>query len=374
MSICLGAANKQEALDALVNYVSVKIKQHDIQVLQTMMLKKSANQNANLLNDNFEHQNQNANLGRSNSNHDHSNPVDQQNPIANNAVVEHSNARSIFNQHLNLGTINVHPNNPTNYGEENQNPNSNHRTVNIQAPRHSALRRRSTVNERDEQSSILRPRNVEQHLNNSDAEELINQYLNNGMEHLITTYSRLTPEAISTINVHQNLNTNQQDVSSVDGGGHSHADAHSNRNANDVVEPETDETPKCPICLDELTPSTDVKELQSCRHTFHRECVDTWLVQKQTCPSCRSEVNIRDLNGVDLAPEVPNGHFVLGVAGREVRGAHRVVFTGSMLEFGLSPGNSIAHRECSHTIFLDPCIDEQCNDKNNKLSAPIGNK
>uniref|UniRef100_A0A183BTZ4 RING-type domain-containing protein n=1 Tax=Globodera pallida TaxID=36090 RepID=A0A183BTZ4_GLOPA len=260
--------------------------------------------NANLLNVNSEHQNQNANLEHSNPNHEHSNPVDQQNPIANNAVGEQTNVHSnnaarLFNQHLNLGTLNVegHPNNPTNYGEEN--PNSNHRTVNIQQ-RHSTLRRRSTVNERGEQSSILRPRNVEQHLNNSDAEELINQ---------------LTPEAMSTINAHQNLNTNQLDVSSVDGGGHFHADAHSNRNANDVVEPEIEETPKCPICLDELTPSTDVKELQSCRHTFHRECVNTWLVQKQSCPSCRSEVNIQDLNGVSPGNSIVvtgnEGHIII---------------------------------------------------------------
>jgi len=48
------------------------------------------------------------------------------------------------------------------------------------------------------------------------------------------------------------------------------------------------DTDACSICLESMndvnTRTTD------CNHTFHSSCLDTWLVEHNTCPSCRHEL------------------------------------------------------------------------------------
>jgi hypothetical protein len=43
---------------------------------------------------------------------------------------------------------------------------------------------------------------------------------------------------------------------------------------------------KCSICLEYLKENQDVR-LLSCFHQFHVECIDTWLMEKSTCPTCK---------------------------------------------------------------------------------------
>lgn len=43
----------------------------------------------------------------------------------------------------------------------------------------------------------------------------------------------------------------------------------------------------CSICLDPLI-DKKTSELQSCGHTFHTHCLDTWLLTQHTCPLCRT--------------------------------------------------------------------------------------
>ncbi|CAH8384406.1 unnamed protein product [Eruca vesicaria subsp. sativa] len=43
----------------------------------------------------------------------------------------------------------------------------------------------------------------------------------------------------------------------------------------------------CPICLEEYEDDHEIRRLKKCRHFFHRFCIDHWLSQKRTCPSCR---------------------------------------------------------------------------------------
>lgn len=40
----------------------------------------------------------------------------------------------------------------------------------------------------------------------------------------------------------------------------------------------------CSVCLEKL--STDNTAL-SCGHTYHKKCIDEWLLKSQTCPICR---------------------------------------------------------------------------------------
>ena len=47
---------------------------------------------------------------------------------------------------------------------------------------------------------------------------------------------------------------------------------------------------QCLICLDAYEPEDDVR-VMSCRHAFHKNCVDTWMeTGKNNCPFCRGKV------------------------------------------------------------------------------------
>jgi len=46
---------------------------------------------------------------------------------------------------------------------------------------------------------------------------------------------------------------------------------------------------RCLICLDDYEPEDDLR-LLSCKHAFHKSCVDQWLqIGKNNCPACRSK-------------------------------------------------------------------------------------
>jgi len=47
---------------------------------------------------------------------------------------------------------------------------------------------------------------------------------------------------------------------------------------------------ECPICLNELEPSDKVRQLGTCGHTFHRSCIDLWLLRRADCPLCKRTV------------------------------------------------------------------------------------
>jgi len=45
----------------------------------------------------------------------------------------------------------------------------------------------------------------------------------------------------------------------------------------------------CPICLNDMVTGEQVR-LLTCKHSFHRQCVDEWLRVNATCPSCRKSI------------------------------------------------------------------------------------
>jgi len=58
----------------------------------------------------------------------------------------------------------------------------------------------------------------------------------------------------------------------------------------DVNEEELEEAGRdCIICRDEMT-INDCKKLPGCGHVFHKSCLREWLVQQQSCPTCRGDI------------------------------------------------------------------------------------
>ncbi|CAI0379811.1 unnamed protein product [Linum tenue] len=44
----------------------------------------------------------------------------------------------------------------------------------------------------------------------------------------------------------------------------------------------------CSICLQDVEAGEVVREVPSCGHCFHLECLDKWLVRNASCPMCRT--------------------------------------------------------------------------------------
>mmetsp|Transcript_120503 Transcript_120503/g.213142 ORF Transcript_120503/g.213142 Transcript_120503/m.213142 type:complete len:278 (+) Transcript_120503:122-955(+) len=50
------------------------------------------------------------------------------------------------------------------------------------------------------------------------------------------------------------------------------------------------EESECPICLLEINQGDKVRQLAICGHTFHRSCIDLWLLRRADCPLCKRDV------------------------------------------------------------------------------------
>ena len=48
----------------------------------------------------------------------------------------------------------------------------------------------------------------------------------------------------------------------------------------------------CTICLSDFEPGENVKQVPACKHTFHSECLEKWLIRKFTCPNCNLEIKL----------------------------------------------------------------------------------
>jgi len=53
------------------------------------------------------------------------------------------------------------------------------------------------------------------------------------------------------------------------------------------VEAEPVECIECSICLNEVEADENVRHLPTCHHTFHKACIDLWLLRSTDCPLCK---------------------------------------------------------------------------------------
>ena len=62
----------------------------------------------------------------------------------------------------------------------------------------------------------------------------------------------------------------------------------------------------CIICRDRMDVQGiygDCKKLPVCGHTFHKHCLREWLVQQQTCPTCRRDIQVNEARAKAMARE-----------------------------------------------------------------------
>ena len=58
----------------------------------------------------------------------------------------------------------------------------------------------------------------------------------------------------------------------------------------------------CSVCLCEINYNEiDIIELD-CGHNYHKECIDTWLKERNTCPCCRQRASINGINVGNKGP------------------------------------------------------------------------
>jgi hypothetical protein len=49
----------------------------------------------------------------------------------------------------------------------------------------------------------------------------------------------------------------------------------------------------CVICHNNIEQNTIYRKINNCQHCFHVKCIDEWLNQSTTCPTCRIELSER---------------------------------------------------------------------------------
>lgn len=50
------------------------------------------------------------------------------------------------------------------------------------------------------------------------------------------------------------------------------------------------EEAECSICLNDICEGDAVRRLPQCSHTFHKSCIDLWVLRRADCPLCKCKV------------------------------------------------------------------------------------
>lgn len=50
------------------------------------------------------------------------------------------------------------------------------------------------------------------------------------------------------------------------------------------------ESNECSICLNAIESGDTIRNLPACGHTFHRSCIDLWLLRRSDCPLCKRSI------------------------------------------------------------------------------------
>lgn len=54
-----------------------------------------------------------------------------------------------------------------------------------------------------------------------------------------------------------------------------------------------DDCAECSICLNDVNDGDIVRRLPGCGHTFHKSCIDLWVLRHASCPLCKRDVEVK---------------------------------------------------------------------------------
>ena len=61
----------------------------------------------------------------------------------------------------------------------------------------------------------------------------------------------------------------------------------------------------CSICLEKINKCGKNITLNECNHIFHKKCLEKWVIQNNSCPNCRTEVNlIGNINKIQCSKNI----------------------------------------------------------------------
>ncbi|KAK1359694.1 E3 ubiquitin-protein ligase ATL4 [Heracleum sosnowskyi] len=58
------------------------------------------------------------------------------------------------------------------------------------------------------------------------------------------------------------------------------------------VDEESQSYSDCAVCLEIFKDGDKCRLLPNCKHTFHTQCIDSWLSKMASCPMCRTALDI----------------------------------------------------------------------------------
>lgn len=61
---------------------------------------------------------------------------------------------------------------------------------------------------------------------------------------------------------------------------------------------------ECAVCLESFKEGDKCRLLPICKHTFHAQCIDSWLFKTAACPICRTAAEIISGQSVSNSGEV----------------------------------------------------------------------
>ncbi|KAM7471320.1 hypothetical protein LguiA_009503 [Lonicera macranthoides] len=61
---------------------------------------------------------------------------------------------------------------------------------------------------------------------------------------------------------------------------------------------------ECAVCLESFMVGEKCRLLPKCKHSFHAECVDSWLLKTGACPICRTGVESPKITGHSSETEI----------------------------------------------------------------------
>lgn len=103
----------------------------------------------------------------------------------------------------------------------------------------------------------------------------------------------------------------------------------------------------CPVCLNDMVVGEEAR-LLTCRHLFHKQCVDEWLRVNASCPTCRmSIINVPASDDTEGGGSMGDSNIAVSGGGS---GTNEIQHVGENADEGFGSSGIMLHRP-THGLF-----------------------